>query len=67
MNVAAILSTKGRSVVSVGAATTVMEALKLLTERGIGALVVSERGRPVAGIVSERDVVRALASSGPPG
>ena len=43
---------------------TVNDALALLKERGIGALVVTGPTAPLVGIFSERDVVRALATSG---
>lgn len=48
-------------VVTVSPTATVRELLTLLEEHNIGALVVSEDGDSVAGIVSERDVVRHLA------
>jgi len=50
-------------VVTVSPAATVRELVTLLEEHNIGALVVSEDGSTVAGIVSERDVVRNLAHS----
>ena len=55
---------KGATVVSAPPHTTVGALLDLLAEYGIGAVVVSDGG-PVAGIVSERDVVRALRTTGP--
>ena len=48
-------------VVTVSPTATVRELLMLLEEHNIGALVVSDDGDSVAGIVSERDVVRHLA------
>jgi CBS domain-containing protein len=54
----------GTTVVSAPPQTTVAALLDLLAEHGIGAVVVSDGG-PVAGIVSERDVVRALRTTGP--
>lgn len=63
MNMASLLATKGSSVVTIRPAQTVREALALLADHNIGALVVvDEQTRPV-GIVSERDVVRAAAKS----
>jgi CBS domain-containing protein len=60
MNIATLLARKGPKVVTVRPEQTVREALVLLAEHNIGAaIVVDERTRPV-GIVSERDVVRAL-------
>jgi CBS domain-containing protein len=54
-----ILHRKGRQVTTIAADATVAEAVALLQERNIGALVVTDDG--VAGMLSERDVVRALA------
>ena len=54
---------KGKSsqaVVTIGPEATVRELVALLAEHNVGALVVSEDGERVAGIVSERDVVRRL-------
>jgi CBS domain-containing protein len=42
----------------------VLEAVNELRDRGIGALIVSGERAPLVGILSERDIVRALASSG---
>ncbi len=63
MTIAAILSGKGRDVLSVTAHQTVMEAATLLAQRRIGALPVMD-GPNVAGIFSERDVIHALESHG---
>jgi CBS domain-containing protein len=61
MNIGSLLATKGAKVVTVRPAQTIREALALLAEHNIGAVVaVNESGRPV-GIVSERDIVRTLA------
>ena len=43
---------------------TLAEAARLLSERKIGAVVVSDTFRPVFGILSERDIVRAVAARG---
>jgi len=61
MNVEAILRNKGRNVITVAPDTTVTAAVALLRRHGIGALVVSRDGRAVDGILSERDIVHALA------
>jgi len=61
MNVEAILGTKGAKVVTVTPETTVGEAAKILKRARIGAAVVSSDGNDVLGIVSERDIVSALA------
>lgn len=65
MLVADLIRRKGSSVASAPPDTTVAALLDLLAEHGIGAVVVSTDGSTVAGIVSERDVVRALRSAGP--
>lgn len=64
MTVARILSEKGRSVVSVKPDRTLDEAIHLLAEKSIGALVVCDADGNLAGIISERDIMRALARSG---
>ena len=65
MHVQAILSRKGgAAVATVEAGATVARAVELLREHGVGALVVSDDGCIIEGIVSERDVVRRLAADG---
>ena len=64
MNVEAILRSKGRSVATIRPDATIGEAVQMLRQRGIGALVVSTDGLAVDGIVSERDIVHALAEAG---
>jgi CBS domain-containing protein len=64
MDVNTILRNKGRSVAMIHSAATIERAVALLRSRGIGALVVSDDGESVDGIVSERDVVDALALYG---
>ena len=49
-----------QQVVTIGPDATVRELIALLAEHNVGALVVSEDGERVTGIVSERDVVRRL-------
>jgi len=65
MLVSAILARKGRDVFTVGPEASIGDATELLRVHGIGALVVSDDGTAVIGILSERDVVRRLAESGP--
>lgn len=65
MKVEHILQTKGADVFAVSDATTVKEAVDVLGERNIGAVVVKDKGGAVSGIFSERDVVRRLKSEGP--
>ena len=64
MTVEHILQNKGRDVVSIAPQRTLADAARLLSERRIGAVVVCEPGRPVLGILSERDIVRAVAARG---
>lgn len=59
-----ILDEKGHDVATIDADATVAEAVAFLAEHNVGALVVSGDGRSVDGIISERDVVRALAATG---
>ena len=64
MNVARILKDKGRNVASVTPEATLADAVRILTEARVGALVVCNKDQPVEGIISERDVVRTLAAHG---
>lgn len=61
MRVGDLLQAKGTAVAMVGSTAKVSEALALLAEHDVGALVVSDDGQRIAGIVSERDIARALA------
>jgi CBS domain-containing protein len=58
-----LLQTKGRQVWSIGPEAMVYEALKLMAEKGVGALVVLEAGQ-VVGIISERDYARKVSLQG---
>jgi CBS domain-containing protein len=64
MKVREILEAKGRRVVTIRPDATIATAVHRLALERIGALVVSEDGSSVAGILSERDIVRALAQEG---
>lgn len=64
MHVEGLLRRKGHDVVTVDRSVTVRDALGLLSRHRVGALVVSADGASVDGIVSERDVVWALAERG---
>jgi CBS domain-containing protein len=64
MDVNTILRNKGRSVAMIHSGATIERAVTLLRTRGIGALVVSDNGESVDGIISERDIVDALAVHG---
>ncbi len=64
MRISDILRVKGGHVVTVTPDTDVRRLLTVLSEHRIGAVVVSRNGTSVDGIVSERDIVRALAARG---
>jgi CBS domain-containing protein len=64
MKISDLLADKGDTVEVIGPTETIASAVRRLTERGIGALVVSHGDRTVDGIISERDVVRLLALEG---
>lgn len=65
MNVATILKTKGRTVTTARPDTPVKEIAEKLATKKIGAIVIVGDGGRVAGIFSERDLVRAIAERGP--
>lgn len=65
MDVDGILRAKGATVVTIRPDATIRELVQDLRDQRIGAIVVSEDGRSVQGIISERDVVRGLAEVGP--
>ena len=67
MTVKAILESKGHDVVTLGPNEKLSEAIRLLAERRIGALVVTNGDRKIVGIISERDVVRVIAKEGAAG
>jgi len=64
MTVKAILSSKGRNVVTTEPAATLEDAIAILASHKIGALVVLGPEQRLIGILSERDIVRALADEG---
>ena len=64
MNVEHIRSEKGREVVTIAPDLTLADAARTLSKHRVGAVVVSDAGQPVLGILSERDIVRAVAASG---
>jgi CBS domain-containing protein len=65
MNVQSIIGGKSPVVATITQTATLREAIDQLTERRIGALVVSGDGKAIEGIISERDIVRAASASGP--
>ena len=64
MRISDILRSKGTAVSTVRPDATVRQLLAALAEHNIGALVVSEDGESIVGIVSERDVVRQMHDRG---
>lgn len=64
MTVRGILSRKGRDVTTIAPTATLAEAVKVLAEHRIGAVVITGPDLRVAGILSERDIVRVLAEHG---
>lgn len=64
MNVQSILGTKGTDVHTVKSTVSLADVASLMRDHRIGSLIVSEDGQHIDGIVSERDIVRALANHG---
>jgi CBS domain-containing protein len=64
MTVKSILAIKGSDVVTIEPTANIADAAKRLAERRIGALVVTGPDRRVVGILSERDIIQALAAHG---
>ena len=64
MTVATILAAKGHDVVTIEPSASLAAAARLLAEKRIGAVLILGADRRIAGILSERDIVRALAERG---
>jgi len=64
MTIAAVLANKGREVATISQDATLADAATTLSQRKIGALVVTDRDGAVAGVLSERDIVSCLAAHG---
>lgn len=64
MDIRRILARKGNDVETIGPRATIGEAIDRMVEMGISALVVTEDGTSITGIVSDRGIVRAMASRG---
>lgn len=64
MTVSVIVANKGRNVVSIEPNASLADAVRLLAEKRIGAAVILGADRRLAGIISERDIVRVLAERG---
>ncbi|MDH3581338.1 MAG: CBS domain-containing protein [Hyphomicrobiales bacterium] len=65
MTVAAILKDKGGDVVTATPDTSLLEIAKILRKHKIGCIVIRADGETIEGIVSERDLVRIIATDGP--
>jgi CBS domain-containing protein len=65
MQVMHILQIKGRDIIGVADSATLSEAAHILAQHHIGALLIQDSGGALAGIFSERDLVRAVAEDGP--
>ncbi len=62
MTIGALLKNKDATIISVDASATVLEIAEIIAEKRIGAVLVLDDGGKLLGIVSERDVVKALAA-----
>lgn len=65
MTVSTILADKGRDVVSIEPAASLAQAAQLLADKRIGAALILGADRRLVGILSERDIVQAVAARGP--
>jgi CBS domain-containing protein len=64
MSVRAILKAKGQRVVTVGSQAVIKDVVETLSRERIGAVVVSDDGVTIAGLLSERDLIHGLATHG---
>ena len=64
MTVSIILAGKGREVFTIEPNASLAAAVRLLAEKRIGAALILDADRRITGIISERDIVRALAERG---
>src|SRR3954454_21961878 len=63
MKVSGILASKGNNVWTIEPGASVFEAMKLMADKGVGALIVKEAER-IAGVISERDYARKVILEG---
>lgn len=63
MDLRSVLATKSRQIISIRPEQNLADALRILQQHNIGALVVIETNQFVAGILSERDIVRVAAGN----
>ncbi|HXQ62734.1 MAG TPA: CBS domain-containing protein [Acidimicrobiales bacterium] len=64
MRISTLLANKGSDVATIRGDATVADAVDELSRHHVGALVVSDDGQTIEGIVSERDVVRTMSELG---
>ena len=64
MDIESILASKGREVLTIPPDANVVEALHQMRERRVSAIVVSEDGTRIAGIISDRGIMDAIADRG---
>jgi len=64
MTIAAILAAKGNEVVMVSDTMVIRDVIALLHNRRIGAVLVTDAGGDVVGVLSERDIIHGLAARG---
>ena len=58
-----LLDSKGHDILSIAPSASVLDAIKLMAEKGVGALIVMD-GEAMAGIVTERDYARKVILKG---
>jgi len=59
-----LLARKGTEVVSIAPSVPVLDAARLMNERGVGGLLVLEDGRRLVGVFTERDILRRVVAAG---
>ncbi len=64
MHVSEILKNKGSDVVTKGPGDSVLSIAEILSAKHIGAIVIRDGGGAVVGIISERDIIHAIAVNG---
>ena len=64
MKLAELIKGKQQEIVKIMANSTIVEAAKTITNNKIGALLVEDEGGKIAGIISERDIVRGMSQHG---
>jgi len=65
MNIKNIIPHTSKKLVTIGEEETVASAIKLLSSKGIGLVVVTDENDEMLGLVSERDIIKILGEDGP--